>query len=430
MPETSASVEPLYPLRIGPTRRYLVDAAGRPFLIHGDTAWSLISALNREEVERYLANRQAKGFNSIIVNLIEHKFNGPLNRYGEAPFLIPGKLTMANERYFEFADWCIEKAGEHGIQVLLAPIYLGYANPADDEGWFHEALAVGVEGCREWGRYVGRRYGRFDNILWLIGGDRNPGQALEHVNAVVAGIKEYDQRHLFTAHVHPECSPVIEYAQGGWVDVNCTYTYEIVHQKLLADYRRQPVRPFFLIESSYEGEHNSSPVQIRRQAYWAILCGGCGQFFGNNPIWPFNHGWEEALESQGSRDMVHVRALFLSRPWYHLVPDEQHRVVTGGLGEFRGLDYCAAARTSDGGTVIAYMPTARAIAVDLTQICGRKVQAWWYDPRSGKPEPAGEFEAKSTREFAPPGDGDWVLVLDDAGRGYPPPGTIQERATP
>jgi hypothetical protein len=422
VPIASSPAAPAYPLRVGPTRRYLVDADGIPFLIHGDTPWSLFAALTREEAEQYLANRAAKGFNSLIVNLIEHKFNGPINRYGEPPFTIPGRFSTPNEAYFAHADWCIRKAGELGMQILLAPIYLGYTNATDDDGYYYEALAEGVEGCREWGRYVGRRYGGFDNILWLMGGDRNPGQALDHVDAIVEGIKEHDTRHLFTAHTHPECSPVIEYARGGWVDVNNTYTYEIVHQKLLADYRRQPIRPFFLIESSYEGEHNSSPVQIRRQAYWAILCGGCGQFLGNNPIWPFNHGWEAAMELEGSRSMVHLRALFTSRPWYNLVPDAQHHLVTGGLGEFRGLDYLSAAVTHDGGTAIAYMPTPRAITADLTRICGKAVRAWWFDPRTGAAQPAGEFAASGSQGFEPPADGDWVLVLDDAGRGYPPPG--------
>ena len=83
----------IYPLRIGPTRRYLVDAQGVPYLIHGDTAWSLISGLTREEAERYLADRAARGVNSIIVNLIEHKFNGPANRNGEVPFHNPRDLS-------------------------------------------------------------------------------------------------------------------------------------------------------------------------------------------------------------------------------------------------------------------------------------------------------------------------------------------------
>src|ERR1019366_4601467 len=45
--------------------------------------WSLISGLTKDEAELYLEDRRRKGFNSLIVNLIEHKFHGPVNRYGQ-----------------------------------------------------------------------------------------------------------------------------------------------------------------------------------------------------------------------------------------------------------------------------------------------------------------------------------------------------------
>ncbi|NLE45518.1 MAG: hypothetical protein GX620_12430, partial [Chloroflexi bacterium] len=111
----------------------------------------------------------------------------------------------------------------------------------------------------------------------------------------------------------------------------------------------------------------------------------------------------------------------------HLEPDQGHRVVTGGLGEYTGLDYLAAARTSDGGTVIAYLPTARTFTVDLTQIRGRTVRGWWFDPRTGEARLAGEYPATGARDFSPPGDGDWVLVLDDSDRGYAAPGAAERQ---
>ncbi len=151
-------------------------------------------------------------------------------------------------------------------------------------------LANGPEKCRNWGRYVGRRYRSFDNLVWVMGADRNPEKAREAVDAVAFGIKEFDDRHLFTAGSEPEYSAIDRYKDGGWLDLNSTYTYGIVHQKLLDDYNRVPVMPFFLLETTYEGEHNASAVQIRRQAYWAVLCGGTGQFFGNRPIWGFEPG--------------------------------------------------------------------------------------------------------------------------------------------
>lgn len=421
-PYPTSSASSPYPIRVGPDHRHVVDQAGAPFLIQGDAPWSLISGLTREDEEQYLENRRQKGFNTIMVNLIEHHFHGPIDRYGEGPFTTPGDFSTPNEKYFEHADWVIRKAAEKGIQVLLAPIYLGYIGT--DEGWVKEALANGPAKCRAWGRYVGKRYRNYDNIVWLVGGDRNPDTAREDVDAVVAGIKDFDTRHLFSAHCHPENSAVDQYAKDGWLDVNSTYTYSIVHSKLLADYNRTPTMPFFLIETTYEGEHNASEVQIRRQAYWALLCGATGQIMGNRPIWLFDPGWQAAMDAQGSQDMARLKVLFTSRPWYELVPDEKHEVVVDGLGEFRGLDYLAAARTHDGGTVIAYLPTSRAFTVDLSKVAGAAAQGWWYNPRTGKSATAGKFATGAKQRFTPPAEGDWVLVLDDASRKLPPPGQL------
>ena len=92
------------------------------------------------------------------------------------------------------------------------------------------------------------------------------------------------------------------------------------------------------------------------------------------------------------------------------------------LGEFRGLDYLAAARTGDGSTVIAYLPSARTFTVEMNKIAGKTAKAWWFDPRTGKSNLAGEFPASGQRQFTPPGEGDWVLILDDASRNLPGPG--------
>ena len=426
-------------LKVGANKRYLVDQNNVPFLMQGDAAWSLIVELNDTEVEEYLNNRHQKGFNAIMVNLIEHKFckHPPLNVAGDGPFTTPGDFSTPNEKYFAYADWVIRKAAENGIYVLLYPIYLGYMGT--DEGWIEEALANGPEKCLNYGRYLGKRYKDFDNIIWMMGGDRHPGPALEDVDMIALGIKEYDQRHVFSAHCEPDHSAVDDFSGGLWLNFNTTYTYGIVHVRLLRDYNRTPAMPFVLIESSYEGEHNSSEVQIRRQAYWPVLCGGFGHVFGNNPLWHFDtpgfftqfaNGvlpprkmtWQQAMDLPGSVGMELWGELFRSRNWYNLIPDQKHEVVTSGLGEFNGLDYLAAARTSDGSTLIAYMPTSRRISVEMSKLAGREVKAWWYDPRNGKAAAAGIYPASGRQEFTPPGEGDWVLVLDDAARKLPAPG--------
>ena len=50
-----------FPLRIGPTGRHLVDQRGVPFLIHGDSPWSLTHNLTFEEAVRYMTARKSAG---------------------------------------------------------------------------------------------------------------------------------------------------------------------------------------------------------------------------------------------------------------------------------------------------------------------------------------------------------------------------------
>src|SRR5215470_6206502 len=133
----AASTPPMMTLRLklSSNRRHLVDQKGVPFLIVGDSPWSLIAQLDERDIEWYLRDRQNKGFDSIIVNLIEHKFctNPPRTRIGLVPFIKAGDFSTPNEAYFEFAHNVVQKAGEYGMVVWLAPAYLGYGG--GDEGF-------------------------------------------------------------------------------------------------------------------------------------------------------------------------------------------------------------------------------------------------------------------------------------------------------
>ena len=223
-----------------------------PFLLQGDAPWSLVVGLSKQEAEFYLENRRRKKFNTILVNLVEHRFcrNPPMDFYGDAPFAIPGDFSTPSEDYFQHVDWVIRKAAEKNIQILLCPLFLGY--PGTDDGWYSELLSQSLEQCLKYGRYLGKRYSEFDNIIWSIGADRNPdSQGLERVNLIALGIREFDKRHLMTAQCMPESSSIDVFLSGGWLDFNATYSYGIVHRKLLSDYNHVPPVPTFFIESTY-----------------------------------------------------------------------------------------------------------------------------------------------------------------------------------
>jgi hypothetical protein len=392
--------------------------------MQGDSPWSIVVAPSYEDAVFVLDDRLGRGFNTIIAVLIEHLFApaAPRNSSGDAPFTTPGDLATTSEAYFAHADRVLRAAESRGMLVLLAPLYLGYRAPHypgfgnQAEGWYDEVLANGPEKCREYGRYLGRRYRDFPNLLWVMSGDRCPGPALAHIRALVAGIRETDDpRRLFTAHVHPGCKAVEEYPDDPWLEVNQVYTYGIVHRVCREEYERAPIRPFFLFESSYEGEHNASELQIRRQAYWPMLLGAFGQCFGTLPLWRFAEGWKQhGLDTPGARAMTVWRRLFDGRRWWDLVPDLDQRLVVGGMGELNGLDYCAAATTPDGRLAVAYVPEQRAITVDLGCFADAALRASWFDPLTGDTTDAGMHRPVGRRAFTPPWDHDAALVIESA----------------
>jgi beta-glucanase (GH16 family) len=78
---------------------------------------------------------------------------------------------------------------------------------------------------------------------------------------------------------------------------------------------------------------------------------------------------------------------------------------------------------------MVYAPVGRAFKVRMDVIKGAKVRASWYNPRNGQAAVIGEFANTGEREFQPPDKGemlDWVLVLDDASKSFPPPGVADQ----
>lgn len=412
-----------FPIHVSPDRRRLLGADGRPFLIQGDAAWSLIANTTLDGTRRYLDARRALGFNTIMVSLIEYLFSAdpPRDLAGNEPFTRPGDFTTPNEAYFAHAEQVLAMAAERGFLVLLAPAYLGYPQPqypgygGRSEGWYDEVVANGVDGGRAWGEYLGRRFGRFDNLMWTIGGDRDPEAAFGALDAIARGLRSAGATGPFTAHVHPEESPVDVYPGVDWLDVNPTYTYGIVHRSLIADWRRDPVYPFFLIESTYEGEHDASAVQIRRQAWWSVLCGGNGHIMGNKPMWLFGDGWPDALASPASVAMARWGAYVRALPWADMEPDIDGSVAIAGRGEARGLDRVTTALSGDGRLAVAYLPVRRPLTIATDRLAGPRFTVDWFEPATGRRivEPARAPEGAVTLD--PPFPEDAVLALTSSG---------------
>jgi hypothetical protein len=420
---------PAYPLKVSANRRYLVDQNNTPFLIAGESPQALMVNVSEDDAEMFFANRQGHGFNTVWINLLCRPYTGGRkdgSTYdGILPFTKPDDLSTPNPAYFERCDHMLRLAAKHGLLVMLDPIETG--------DFLKVMVQNGPSKCREFGRYVGERYRGFDNILWFHGNDyqnwRDPSNDAA-VTAVAYGIKDKDQRHLHTIELDYEISGSLD--DPNWapiVSLCASYTYYPVYAQVLKDYNRSNFVPVCLIESDYEFEHDSVPVTLRRQEYWANLSGATGQLYGNGFTWPFKPGWQTNLDTPGAIQMAYVNGLFERYAWFDLVPDQTHQVVIAGYGTFDALptegnhynmtsDYVTAGRTPDGGLVIAYMPTFRPITVDLRKLRGPPT-AQWYDPSCRRyMSIAGSPLANTGKHvFIPPrhnadGEDDWVLILE------------------
>lgn len=449
---------PVYPLKASGNNRYLVDQNNIPFLMVGDSPQNLITNLSPKEAAAFMANRRRYGINALWINLLCIFTNASCNMEaktldGIVPFLVPGDIATPNPAYFQRVDDMLRIAADRGMVVLL--------NPMETISWLDILRKNGRSKAFEYGQYLGNRYKDFPNIIWMHGNDlqswRNAGDD-DLVQAVVRGIRTIDASHIHTVELNYETSGSLE--DESWtplVELDAAYTYFPTYAQVLTEYNRPNFKPVFMVEANYEFEGqitgDGSTQNLRRQEYWAMLSGAAGQLYGSAHTWQLRKGWEANLDTPGVVQLSYMKNLFAPRKWYDLVPDQTHTVLTAGydafscnvgkfevhvgedrdtlmaraFGRIRGYsgigsittNTCAtAARASDGSLVMVYMPTIRAITVDMSKLMGTTT-ARWYDPTSSEyaDVKGSPFANEGSRQFIPSGanksgEGDWVLVLE------------------
>lgn len=410
-----------FPLRVSPDHRHLVTAAGDPLFIEGDAAWSLMAELTREDTDLYLADRKRRGFNALLVNLVEHRFSRdpPRNAYGDAPFGPKGAFREIGDAYFDHAAWVLERAEQEGFVVFLAPAYLGVGGGG--EGWYRDVEAAGEDAMRAYGRAIATRFADRRNIVWVHGGDYDVPRGKESlVQAVVDGIRSMSPEALHTVHGGRDSSPSQTWGSADWLGIDTVYTYDDAFGRIAAQSRADPPRPVLFIEGSYENERDTTEEGVRRQAYAALLAGGAGQVFGNNPVWHFGSSgvfasdipWMEALASRGAQSIANLATLVQELPWWTITAGANCSEVTAGAGAYVGC-------SPDGVLALAYVYATESVLVDPTGAAGQPLTYRWYDPSDGvwSGKAVAVAAGAAPQRIATPavlnagGFPDWVLVV-------------------
>lgn len=432
-------------LKIADNKRYLIHQNGTPFFWLGDTAWELFHRLDREEADQYLKKRAEQGF-TVVQAVALAEFDGlkEPNPYGELP-LINEDPSKPNDAYFNHIDYIVDKAAQLGIVIAFLPTW---GDKLFKNTWGKGPEIFNPTNARTYGRYVGNRYKNHDNIVWILGGDRNPREGSQDVavwRAMAEGIQEAvggADKALISYHPQPngmDGGASKWFNNEPWFDFNmhqnghCRFTP--VYDQIAVSYNRQPTRPTIDAEPIYE-DHPvcfnandlgiSNAYDVRVYAYLDLFAGAHGHTYGCHDIWQMYSAkrpavnnphiyWPEALNLPGANQMRYVRKLMTARPLLDRIPD-QSLIVENNLSAperiqaTRGKDYA-----------FIYSTVGKPFTVNPGKISGKTITATWYDPRTGKTQSAGTFNNQQPQQFTPPSKGyghDWVLVLDDASRRY------------
>lgn len=428
-------------LTVSDNKRFLMQENGDPFFWLGDTAWLLFNRLDKKQAEYYLDIRQQQGFNVIQVMGIHGL---PIsNVYGNQPFIdndVSKPLVLddaTHQGYWEHVDDIIAMAEQKGLYIAIVPIW----------GSVVESGRVSPLQAKAYGTWLGERYSKCTNIIWLIGGDIRGDVCMEVWDALAQSIKAVDKQHLMSFHPFGRTQSSTWFHNRNWLDFNM---FQSGHRRygqkgkdgdnhfgednwryVEIDYHKQLTKPTIDGEPSYEliphGLHDPSEPwwqasDVRRYAYWAVFAGAFGHTYGHSSVMQMHDkdrpigaygatkSWERAIFDQGATQMKHLKNLILAYPFFDRIPDQS--VLAGKQGEryervaiTRGKDY-----------LLAYTYTGRQFSLHMDVIKGSKVQGFWYDPVTGKRTKMGVLDNCGVVSFEPPdksiADNDWVLILE------------------
>lgn len=442
----------LQQLKVSADKHHLVTADGKPFFWLADTGWELFHKLNKDDATAYFKKRSEQGFNVIqAVALAELDALKTPNANGDLPFLDTG-FSKPNEKYFQYIERLIDIAAGYHIYIALLPTW---GDKVFKNSWGKGPEIFNPATALAYGKWIGNRFKNKTNIIWIIGGDRDPRDNSQDVatwRALAKGVAEgigNGSNPLMTFHPQPSgtSSSSKWFQKDDWLSFNMLQTGHCrdteVWETVSNDYNATPTKPVINGENIYEempvcfnakelGYANA--FDVRKAAYLSVFAGACGHTYGSGPVIFFGdkgsnffanlHGWKEGLDFTAADEMKYLRSLIESRPMLDGVPDQKMLLNEGGCGAeriqaTRGKDYA-----------FIYTAYGRDIIVKEKIITGSKLNANWYDPRTGKSTFIGVFDNNKRLSFTPPLPAaspvpsqreDWVLIVDDASKNYSMP---------
>lgn len=464
-------------IHVSDNHRFLATQDNKPFFWLGDTDWSMIHRLTREEIEELINIRSEQGFNVLqVVALAEFGGLHQPNRQGDLPLInddptqlltTPGSNPddASEYDYWDHLDFVIQRAAEKGIYIGLLPTWGDKVAHLPGDG----PIIFNEQNAEAYARILATRYSKQTNILWVLGGDRpavykgrdaDAGKSFDDRpvwRAMARGIEGVLGKEAFITY-HPSGGKYrsSDYMHDeAWLDMNSFQSghgsrTEDAWNWVTVDLAKQPHKPTLDMEPAYE-DHPVNPwdgkwtragrgyfnaYDVRARIYRGIFAGACGVTYGHHHIWQFTNPerykplavgdtiipWKKAARAEAAGEMQYLKDLMLSRPYFTRIADQS--LIKSSPGSTY-VDYITATRDEAGSYAMFYLPQNKPVTVDLGKISGNTKNVWWYSPVSGKATVAPAVKGKASQSFTPPKEGkDWVLIIDDATKKFKTPGEL------
>ena len=477
-------------LQVSETNRHLLETIdGKPVFINNYTAWQLLKNGTRESVTEFFELLKEQKFNMVSAVLFTDRVDGEYcndtSAYGNLPFFCdslgnPNPLkpivTQGNDfddrkayDYWDQVDFTIDKAAECGMYICLHPTWGKWVAGSYFKKVPGDRLVFDKTSAYKYGVWLGKRFGGKENVIWMVGGDRSAINTLENEvqdfrevwNAMAEGVADgkngvdnfdgnADYSNILISYHPRKWAPNSSewFHNEKWLAFNSIQ--DTPYDQIVSvpnDYKLKPVKPTWLFEGRYEGA--TSDWAVRYQAYQTVLDGGFGVTYGSeNYRFPAN--WRENMKLPGVAQMTYlyyvIREIWTDKEFLNRIPDPN--LIIGDRGDTRGdgmtvddgdggpdakkkpnaiSDRITAMRSSDGSWAMVYSANGRDIALDLTLLKSGKMDAYWFNPRTGKwwsnekesaqPTPfyTDILNAGNNLLFKAPGipepGNDWLLVL-------------------
>jgi len=421
--------------QVSENRRF-ITREGKPFFWLGDTAWELFHRLSKEDATYYFKKRSEQGFTVIqAVALAELDGLQTPNANGDLP-LIDLDPTKPNEKYFAHVDSLITIAGKFGLTIAMLPTW---GDKVDKSTWGKGPEIFNAKNANSYGKWIGQRFEKKTNLIWIMGGDRNPknAQQIEIWNALAEGVSAGaggPNKVLMSFHPQPNALGSAEwFHQSDWLDFNMFQNGHCRDQehylKVSTLYNKAPFKPIIDGEPMYEDHPvcfnakdlgTSSAYDIRKYAYLDLFAGAFGHTYGCHDVWQMydstrvgingpHFSWKIALDLPGANQMKFARELMESKSMLDRIPDQSILIESDETpGEriqaTRGKDY-----------VFVYSCIGKRFRLKMSQIPGEKSVFFWVNPRTGEKSSKNNINNTGIQTFTPPTKGyglDWVMVLE------------------